>query len=90
MTKLIVPDTVWWVRDGGCVQVVDETRGANHTLTGVEAAVWDGLMLGYRDARLTAWLAGLLSLSTADAAAALTTTLQTWAQAGLLREVTDG
>jgi hypothetical protein len=81
---LTCPPCLHWVKDSNQVLVVDERLNTATVLQGVEAAVWDWLMLGYNLADVTGLLAGLCHESQGLAETRLLGLLQGWLQSGWL------
>jgi hypothetical protein len=73
-----------WVKDARQTILVAEDTGSSWTLCGVEAAIWDLLALNYPAEQIARFLSALLAISPQQAAAALSSALQSWAQVGIL------
>ncbi|NWJ47021.1 MAG: hypothetical protein HXX08_14255 [Chloroflexi bacterium] len=83
---LISPKTIQWVQDSEEVLVVNEQCNESHSLRGVEAAVWNCLVLGYSYADLLELLANLLDLPKSEAATNLNGWLEKWQRVSLLQK----
>jgi hypothetical protein len=75
---------VRWVKDSNQILIVDEQVNTPTVLRGVEAAVWDWLMLGYNLPDVTELLAVLCNESQSLAETRLCGLLQGWLKSGLL------
>lgn len=73
-----------WVRDAAQILVVDECRERVWSLRGVEAAIWDLLVLGYSLERMVDFLSVLQETPQQEAHAVLLQLLRKWEQEGIL------
>jgi hypothetical protein len=73
-----------WVKDSDQILVVDERINTPTVLQGVEAAVWDWLMLGYNLPDVSELLAVLCNESQVLAETRLFGLLQGWLKSGWL------
>jgi hypothetical protein len=76
---------VAWVQDAAQTLLVDRQDDRCWTLTGIEAAIWDLLTLGYASEQAVRFLSLFKSIPTEDARPALLTILQGWERAGLVQ-----
>ncbi len=77
------PD-ILWLKDAGQTIVVDRATGRSWMLRGVEAAIWDLLVLGYSFEQAARLLALLADMVEDEARVSLSTTLQRWERVGIL------
>lgn len=75
---------VIWLKDAGQTIVVDEAAGRSWALRGLDAAMWDLLVLGYSFRQAARLLALLADLPQGKARSALSAMLQRWESEGLL------
>lgn len=64
--------------------VIDEAGGHSWALRGLDAAIWDLLLLGYSFPQAARLLALLADLPPEEARSALSTMLQRWEREGML------
>jgi hypothetical protein len=76
---------VAWVRDAGRVLLVDPERGRTWSLGGVEAAIWDWLVLGYGYEEIARYLSLILRTSKEEAGRALLGVLLCWQDGGIVQ-----
>jgi hypothetical protein len=76
---------VAWVRDAGRILLVDLARGRTWSLGGVEAAIWDWLVLGYGCEEIARYLSLLLRTSKEEAGRALLGVLLCWQDGGIVQ-----
>lgn len=81
------PPGLQWVNEHNHILVINPDGGKAHHLSGVEAALWDWIMLGYGNFHLEQFLAAALDLPTNAAVDHLQEALDEWCAAGLLLEV---
>jgi len=79
---------VAWVRDAGRVLLVDPARGRTWSLGGVEAAIWDWLVLGYGYEEIARYLSLIFRTSKEEAGRALLGVLLCW-QDGRIVQVSE-
>jgi hypothetical protein len=80
---------VVWLRDGNQVFLVDEERHTGWTLRGVEATIWDLIVLTYPYSNIVTFLSLLLCVSADEAKTQLKTTLYQWQTVGLVNIVAE-
>jgi len=73
-----------WVREVDHIRLIDRERGLCWKLTGIEAAIWDLLVLAYPFPKLAAFLAALHDVSVEEAKGVLLAVLATWQHQGIL------
>jgi hypothetical protein len=73
-----------WTRDVERSLLIDRETGASWTLEGVEATVWDLLVLGYPYPKVTGILAALLGRPAEKAEEFLAQTLAEWHREGIV------
>jgi len=81
---LISPASVSWIKDREQIIVMDEQRQEIFVLRGVEAVVWDCLVLTYPYSKIVRSLTVMLEVSSEEAEKRLWTIFQKWIRAGLL------
>lgn len=82
--------TVCWVKDTGQTILVEEQNGQSWSLCGLEAVVWDLLVLEYPADRIVEFLAALLDEPHERAKEGLRSILQRWEEIGLLKATGKG
>lgn len=82
--KLTLAPHILWVQDKTQVLIVDEQHHKNQVLTGIEAAIWSWLSLGYSFAKLVKLTAAALDTTKTEAEPYLVAVIQKWYGAGLL------
>jgi hypothetical protein len=73
-----------WVRDAEQAILVDEERGRDWRLEGVEAAIWDWLAGGYDAVRIAHFLALATGIPVAEAWRSLRAVIEGWQAEGIL------
>jgi hypothetical protein len=73
-----------WVREAGRTLVVDVEENRSWSLQGLEAAIWDRLVLGYSLPAITRFLSLLMAAPEVDARGELLGMLDRWQAAGIL------
>jgi len=82
-------ESLVWTRERERTLLIDRETGASWTLEGMEATVWDLLVLGYPYPRVAGILRALLSDPAEDAGEVLAETLARWHREGIV-EVAEG
>lgn len=82
--------TVCWVKDSEQTILVEEQNGQACSLCGLEAVVWDLLVLEYPAERIVKFLAALLDEPSEMAREELRSVLQRWEELGFLRATGKG
>jgi hypothetical protein len=77
-----------WTREQQRTLLIDRETGASWTIEGIEAAVWDLLVLGYSYPRAAKILSLLPGVPAEEAREVVSTTLTKWYREGIL-EVTE-
>jgi len=72
--------------DSDQIVLVDTRRGCSFLLRGYEAAVWSWLLAGCSGAELQRLSAAYLRQTDEDALQSLSVLLESWVQAGILRQ----
>jgi hypothetical protein len=78
--------SICWCVDAHQIIVVDEVRGVAHTLTGLPAALWQWLSLGYGYSPLVEFTAQYLDCPLDQADQPVNAILTGWLAAGLLEQ----
>ena len=73
-----------WVRDDDITLLVNEQSGQTFVLKGLEAAIWDWLIMHFSYTKITDLLGASLEFSTVQAELYLNTILNQWVENGLL------
>jgi hypothetical protein len=73
-----------WARERDHTRLLDPALGKAWQLTGVEAVIWDLLVLGYRCPRISDLLCALRRLEPNEADGLLRRTLASWRDEGIL------
>ena len=76
--------TVAWVRELDHTRLLDLERRKSWRLDGLEASVWDLLVLGYAHRQVLAFLVAFLGITAEQSQARLLAMLGGWHEAGLL------
>lgn len=82
--------TVCWVKDTDQTILVEEQSGHSWSLRGLEAVVWDLVVLKYPAGRIVEFLAALLDKPLEVAREELRSILQRWEEIGLLKATGKG
>jgi hypothetical protein len=85
--------SIIWVREPDQTRLIDSAKGISWTLQGVEAAIWDLLVLAYPCQRVVTFLSTLLNVPAEEAKSILLAVLARWRQEGIVevsRETRDG
>ena len=85
--------SIVWTREQERTLLIDRETGASWTIEGMEAAVWDLLVLGYSYPRAARILSVLPGVRPEEAREVLLTTLAEWRREGILEisgKVKDG
>jgi hypothetical protein len=84
--RYIPPASICWCVDARQVIIVDEGHGVAHTLTGLPAALWQWLSLGYNYPRLVEFTAQYLNCPLEQADQPVNAILTGWLASGLLEQ----
>jgi hypothetical protein len=97
--KTTLPDNQWltygcapaitWLRDADQILLIDAEREQFWSLRGVEAAIWDLMILAYPYEKTVHLLSLLLRNSTDEAEKVFLTTLDSWHYAGIIQVVEE-
>jgi len=85
--------SIIWTRELDHTRLIDSQRGASWTIQGVEATVWDLLLLAYPYQRVIAFLSSLLVVPAEEAKEVLLAILEKWQGEGIVEtsgETRDG
>jgi hypothetical protein len=74
-----------WVKDADRTLLVQEEKARSWSLDGVEAVIWDLLVLNYPLKQLTCFLSVLLNASSEEANRTLLAIARKWETAGILQ-----
>jgi hypothetical protein len=83
---LMIPAHIAWAQDKTCVWLVNEAENSVCALSGLEAAIWNWINLGYAYPRLVEMTAAYRAGSSAGAKRELTGILHQWLAQGWLEE----
>lgn len=81
--------TIDWVKDAGLTLLVRADDRRAWSLYGVEAAIWDLLVLSYPFHKVVHLLSILLACTTGEAEEILATTLEEWETKGIVNAVEE-